>query len=86
MSIVKYVKDELPKEGAIVYCDNGVFSSDRAVFEGGEFVGGGEFPVPNYKMSQVSKWFDLKEYDDHFKSKGETAYYIRFITAETITA
>ena len=86
MSIVKYVKDELPKDGAIVYCDNGGFSSDRAIFKNGEFQGGGDFPVPCYKMSHVSKWFDLNEYDRHFKNKGEATYGIGFSIAETITA
>ncbi len=85
MSIVRYIlKGELPKEGQVVYCDNGEFSPDRAVYRDGEFIGGGEYPVPSYKMSNASKWFDLKDYSDFHRCKGISCYSISFDVAEGI--
>lgn len=84
MSIVKRVKDETPKEGQIVYCDNGQYSEDRAIFKNGEFIGGGDFPISPYKMNHVTKWFCLSDYDSHFKAKGQTSYGISFGIASEI--
>lgn len=61
MSIVKLLSEEKPKDGSVVYCDNGDFACDRAIYFNGVFIGGGEFPVPSYKMNNVSKWFYLSE-------------------------
>lgn len=61
MSIVKLLSEEKPKGGSIVYCDNGDFACDRAIYSGGLFIGGGEFPVIAYEMNNVSKWFYLDE-------------------------
>lgn len=62
MSIVNKVSEKLPEEGQAVYCDNGKFANDIAVFKNGKFIGGGDFPVASYEMNQVSKWFDWDEY------------------------
>lgn len=79
MSIVHKVVDQLPKEGQVVFCDNGKYSSDRAIFKDGSFMGGGDFPVAPYRMSCVSKWFCLDEYD---KCKGGGGYGVGFTDAE----
>lgn len=85
MSIVKYIeKDEYPNDGDIVYCDNGKFSPDRAVYKDSEFIGGGDFPVPRYKMSCVSKWFNLSEYDNRKKKAGEKSYFVSFEDADSM--
>lgn len=84
MSIIKYVKDELPQEGAVVYCDNGDFSSDRAIFSNGKFVGGGDFPAPMYNMSFVSKWFYIESYYEYHKKIGKNSYNVTFDIANTI--
>jgi hypothetical protein len=85
MSIVKYIeKDEYPNEGDIVYCDNGKYSPDRAIYRNGEFIGGGEFPIPSYKMSCVSKWFNLSEYGSHKNKAGKNSYCVSFEDAESM--
>ena len=66
MSIVNYLP-KLPKEGSVVFADNGKYPSDRAIFKNGKFVGGGEFPLPPYTMSRVSKWFYFDEYFNKIK-------------------
>lgn len=66
---------DAPKEGSIVYVDNGQYAPDRAVYRDGAFYGGGDFPVREYKMSQVKKWFYLDEYSRH---KNSCAYTISF--------
>lgn len=83
MSIVNLVGDRLPNSGSVVYCDNGIYASDRAIFEGGKFIGGGEFPVPSYEMKHVTKWFYLSEY--HEGQTNKNGYNISFDIASTIT-
>ena len=80
MSIVNYLP-ELPKEGSVVFADNGKYSSDRAIFKNGEFVGGGDYPVMPYTMSFVLKWFYLDEYDEKM---GGGSYLIGFEEAENL--
>ena len=71
---------QLPADGQMVYADNGKFSSDRAVFKNGKFVG-----ESGYTMSCVRKWFPFSEYDDyHRHCKGLTCYSVGFDIAETI--
>ena len=84
MSIVKSVKDELPKDGAIVYCDNGGFSSDRAIFKNGDFIGGGEYPSPEYVMNYVENWFYLDLYEQYHEKIGCACYFVDFETARNI--
>ena len=83
MSIVKLSIFELPKEGDVVYCDNGAYSSDRAIFRNGYFMGGGDMSKP-YKMNYVTKWFDFRLYDNYFRAKGETCYSVSFDIADNI--
>lgn len=84
MSIVNHVLDKLPDEGQLVYCDNPPFANDRAIFENGKFIGGGEFPVDCYEMKNVSKWFDYKLYCSFFDKSGINSYTISFDKAEKI--
>lgn len=79
MSIVHSVKDKLPEEGDLVYCDNGEHSSDRAVFKDGKFIGGDDWPILPYEMTCVENWFDLEEY--RF-CKNESSYFISFKEAK----
>lgn len=85
MSIVNLVSNKLPEEGSVVYCDNGNFACDRAVFSDGEFTGGGEYPSRSYVMTKVTKWFYLKEYSEHHKSNGILSYTLNFDIADSIT-
>ena len=82
MSIVHRVIDNLPSEGDVVYCDNGKYSSDRAIYKDGQFLGGGEFPVKEYAMSCVSKWFNLDEYR---YCKNSSGYRVSFDDAELMS-
>ena len=86
MSIVHHLP-ELPTDNSIVYADNGEFSPDRAIYKDGSFFGGGEFPVPQYKMNYVTKWFYLDVYSDHIKSdqNGNKCYTISFDQAENMS-
>ena len=84
MSIVRYISEELPKEGALVFCDNGKRPSDMAYFTGGEFIGGGDFPMREYKMKHVTKWFYMDEYSLYFKERGKNSYLVSFKTAESM--
>ena len=84
MSIVKYVTDELPIEGSIVYANNIGSLDDRAIFKNGKFYGGDEFPMPEYLMKNVSKWFYLNEYENYCINSGKTSFVISFSVAETI--
>jgi len=81
MSIIKYTKDELPKERQVVYCDNEPHSSDRAIFTDGKFIGGGEYPVKEYEMTNVTKWFDFEEFDMKINS---SCYSVSFEEAEKL--
>lgn len=80
MTIVKKVKDELPEEGADVFCDSGKLIH-RATFKGGKFIAG-DFPMKIHTLKNVTKWFYPKDYSDHFKSKG--SYEVSFERAEFI--
>ena len=82
MSIVNYLP-LMPIEGSVVYAYNGDFAPDRAVFRDGKFIGGGEYPSPEYEMNFVSKWFYLNEYED--LQKGKSSYSISFDEAEKIS-
>lgn len=82
MSIVHSIKDKLPNEGDVVYCDNGKYASDRAVYRDGKFIGGGDYPVKPYTMSQVSKWFSL---DVYRYCKGGGSYGVSFEEAELMS-
>ena len=82
MGIVHRISDKLPIEGEVVYCDNGKYSSDRAIYKNGQFIGGGEFPVRPYLMSCVSKWFNLDVYGF---CKGRGSYFISFNDAELMS-
>lgn len=81
MSIVKYLP-ELPENNSVVYADNGNFASDRAIFVDGKFMGGGEFPIPEYEMTNVSKWFYMDEYHKHQGNR--SCYFISFDEAEKL--
>jgi len=82
MSIVHRVIDKLPSEGEVVYCDNGKYSSDRAIYMDGQFLGGGEYPVKEYAMSCVSKWFNL---DVYYHCKGRGSCGVSFNDAELMS-
>jgi len=81
MSIVHYLP-EMPENGATVYADNGKFSADRAIFRDGKFLGGGEFPVPQYEMHHATKWFNMSEYDAHHRNV--PCYTVSFDRAESL--
>nr|AKH46291.1 hypothetical protein [uncultured marine virus] len=83
MTIVNNVKDKLPNQGDVVFCDNGKYAPDRALFKGGKFIGGGDYPVKEYSMSFVSKWFDLDVYD---YCKGGGSYGVSFKDAELMSS
>jgi hypothetical protein len=83
MSIIHSVKDKLPNDGDMVYCDNGKYAGDRAIYRNGEFTGGGEFPVRPYTMSQVCNWFDFNLYMHCARKKNICT--ISFDQAETMS-
>ncbi len=81
MSIIKLANVELPKEGSIVYCEQGVLCC-RAIFRDGVFIGGGEYPEPEYIIDDVVRWFCFDEYREHHKGKG--FFYVSFDAASKI--
>jgi hypothetical protein len=83
MSIVNYVKDKLPEERTVVYCDNSPLPNDRAIFKNGSFIGGGEFPVKEYHMKNVTKWFDYELYSELMEEKYD-CYSVSFDLADTL--
>jgi len=87
MSIVHHLP-ELPEEGAVVYADNGdLYCADRAIYKDGNFIGGGDFPFPEYTMSFVSKWFYLDEYGGNIEpdESGNKCYTVSFEKAEKMS-
>jgi len=83
MTIVKNTAEVLPNEGQLVHCDNGDHC-DRAIFIDGKFIGGGEYPVAEYEIANVTKWFCEEEYDQHFSDAGIGCYDVSFELAEKI--
>lgn len=86
MSIVNFVCDKLPIEGQVVYADNGDFALDRAVFSGGKFIGGGDFPVPEYEVKNVTKWVSFSDYQEAHKRLGIDSFSVSFDIAEGINS
>ena len=81
--IVHYLP-ELPKEGRIVYADNEPFSPDYATLEEGVFMSVADFPSRSREMTNVSKWYYMGEYNDHFITRGDTSWCNSFHAAEEI--
>lgn len=82
MGIV-HTKPDIPREGSVVFADNRKLQ-DRCIYESGEFIGGGDFPVEPYILKNVYRWFYFNEYDDFFKKQGKTSYIISFKIASII--
>lgn len=79
MSIVHYLP-EVPEDDTVVFAYDEKRGPDRAIYSGGEFTGGGDFPIRPYKMFSVSKWFYLDEYGENFPaaSNGNKCYTVSF--------
>lgn len=85
MSIVKRLGVDMPQPDRIMYCDNGTFSNDMATYKNGKFIAFADFPKKEYEMTHVTKWFYMREYEDHLTSNGVRSFAISFDIAEDIS-